>query len=93
MKKKRNKERWEYRCRVKAIGKTAAKLNLLEEVWYGIPELDEEDGTPTPHEGPIPEFSTLIEQVIEGMQCLICGRNTITSNFGTAVYGTVRTVV
>jgi len=87
VKKKRNKERWEYRRRVKAIGKTAAKLNLLEEVWYGIPELDEEDGTPTPNEEPMPEFSTLIEQVIERENMLRAYRRVVRNKGSAGVDG------
>lgn len=39
--------------------------NLFEEVWHGVPELDEENGTFTLEEIPLPEFSTMTEQLVE----------------------------
>lgn len=54
------------RRRTRAIDTKAEMRKLREEIWYGLPEEDAEDGT-SPLEGhaPMPEFSTLIEQVVE----------------------------
>ncbi len=69
--------------KTRAIEKKAEKLKLLEEVWCGIPELDEEDGTSSLEGETIPEFSTLIEQLVERENMLRAYKR-VARNKGTA---------